>query len=61
LGEHHIRNGFALGEPCCWPHGLRVERMLGRVRGVIVMDRGYRYANLDALDFDMAEIDKEQK
>jgi hypothetical protein len=24
LGKCHTRNGFALGEPCCRPHGMRV-------------------------------------
>jgi hypothetical protein len=43
LRKCHVRNGFALEKPCCWPHGLRVGRDL-RVGGVDVIDRGYRYA-----------------
>jgi hypothetical protein len=34
LGKRHVRNGFALlGEPCCWPHGMRVGRNLESRRG----------------------------
>lgn len=41
LRERHVRNRFALSEPCCWSHEMRVGVRLARVGGVVVIDRGY--------------------